>query len=159
MAAYMEEQIKAFLRRKHKQAPAGQPAKQTPPPPPPPPAQQRQQKEQEKSASRLSDFLSGIGLEKLDSVFAREEVDFESLQLLREEHYKDMGIKTVRTLLALALTLTLTLMMTPSLSLPLPLPLPLSLPLPLPLSLFVILQGPRLKILNALGRMHAKSEL
>ena len=109
MAAYMEEQIKAFLRRKHKQAPAGQPAPKTPPPPPPPPppspaaaaaARQQQQAqqqdhEQERTASRLSAFLRGIGLEKLESVFAREEVDFESLQLLREEDYKDMGIKTV----------------------------------------------------------------
>ena len=42
----------------------------------------------------MSQFLSGIGLEKLQEVFNREEVDFDSLQLLREEDYKDMGIKT-----------------------------------------------------------------
>jgi hypothetical protein len=119
----MEEQVKAFLRRKHRapkdqQASAQPPRSLSPPPlppPPPPPQRQREEGKSERHSEgegRLSQFLSGIGLEKLQEVFNREEVDFDSLQLLREEDYKDMGIKT----------------------------------------------GPRLKILNALGRLHSGND-
>ena len=117
MSDYMQEEIKAFLRQKHRATKDHQVEQQVQVPHPSPAANNEEKsvraslgqvKYPQEEMGGLSQFLKEIGLEKLEAVFEREDVDLESLQLLREEDYKDMGIKT----------------------------------------------GPRLKLLNALGRLH-----
>ena len=99
----MQEEIKTFLRQKHR-ATKDYPGEQKVQVPNPSPAADNEEgrawvssgqvKHPQDETDGLSQFLKKVGLQKLEAIFEREEVDLESLQLLREEDYKDMGIKT-----------------------------------------------------------------
>jgi len=107
MVRYLEGEIKQFLRRKYHGSTRSEPALPDTGKTPKGTRKQRQKgKGKGKGPSvssssspqppdeQLTQLLTRLGLERLSEVFAREEIDMQSLRLLRESDFDALGIRT-----------------------------------------------------------------